>query len=285
LVDAGLSAKQLETRLIASGVDPASIDGVLLTHEHSDHTGGLKVFLNRWKVPLYCNALTARALKAVDFPGGVRLFETGSRFAIKDLQIRSFSVPHDASDPVGFRIEEDHAGFGVLTDLGFATRLVIEALRDIQGLLVETNYDDALLQNDTKRPWSVKQRILSRHGHLSNQAAAKLVAEVATAHLRHILLAHLSEDCNSAELATATAQQATDLFGFTSQINERFDMAQKLHMVELMWQVAYADGHLADHERHVLWRVADLLHVPQGAYVNARMRAQQAADAGRPGSQ
>jgi uncharacterized tellurite resistance protein B-like protein len=80
-----------------------------------------------------------------------------------------------------------------------------------------------------------------------------------------------------AELATATASQATDLFGFTSQINDRFDMAQKLHMVELMWQVAYADGHLADHERHVLWRVADLLHVPQGAYVNARIRAQQAA--------
>ena len=85
------------------------------------------------------------------------------------------------------------------------------------------------------------------------------------------------------ELATATAQQAIDLFGFTSQINHRFDMPQKLHMVELMWQVAYADGHLADHERHVLWRVADLLHVPQGAYVNARMRAQQAAGAGQQG--
>jgi uncharacterized tellurite resistance protein B-like protein len=80
-----------------------------------------------------------------------------------------------------------------------------------------------------------------------------------------------------AELATATARQATDLFGFTSHINAHFDMAQKLHMVELMWQVAYADGHLADHERHVLWRVADLLHVPQGAYVNARLRAQAAA--------
>jgi uncharacterized tellurite resistance protein B-like protein len=84
-----------------------------------------------------------------------------------------------------------------------------------------------------------------------------------------------------AELATATAQQATDLFSFTSQINSRFDMGQKLHMVELMWQVAYADGHLADHERHVLWRVADLLHVPQGAYVNARIRAQQAAETSR----
>ena len=76
-------------------------------------------------------------------------------------------------------------------------------------------------------------------------------------------------------------EQATDLFGFTSQLNDRLDMAQKLHMVELMWQVAYADGHLADHERHVLWRVADLLHVPQGAYVNARLRAQQAAATAR----
>ena len=90
---------------------------------------------------------------------------------------------------------------------------------------------------------------------------------------------HLADDeaQRLAELATATARQATDLFGFTSHVNSHFDMAQKLHMVELMWQVAYADGHLADHERHVLWRVADLLHVPQGAYVNARIRAQQAA--------
>jgi uncharacterized tellurite resistance protein B-like protein len=86
-----------------------------------------------------------------------------------------------------------------------------------------------------------------------------------------------------AELATTTAQQATDLFGFTSHLNAHLDMAQKLHMVELMWKVAYADGHLADHERHVLWRVADLLHVPQGAYVNARLRAQAAAGAGRTG--
>jgi len=94
---------------------------------------------------------------------------------------------------------------------------------------------------------------------------------------------HLADDEAErlAELATATAQQATDLFGFTSQLNDRLDMAQKLHMVELMWRVAYADGHLADHERHVLWRVADLLHVPQGAYVNARLRAQQAAATAR----
>jgi uncharacterized tellurite resistance protein B-like protein len=133
--------------------------------------------------------------------------------------------------------------------------------------------------------------------HTLQLAAAVLLVEVMRADAsfhdaeRHAVLAALrkvfdladDEARRLAELATATAQQATDLFGFTSQINDRFDMAQKLHMVELMWQVAYADGHLADHERHVLWRVADLLHVPQGAYVNARIRAQQAAGAGRKG--
>jgi phosphoribosyl 1,2-cyclic phosphodiesterase len=207
LVDAGLSARQLEMRLLASGVDPSTIDGVLLTHEHSDHTGGLNVFLKRWKVPLYCNALTARALKAPEFPGGVRLFETGARFVIKDLQIRAFSVPHDASDPVGFRIEEEQSGFGVLTDLGYATRLVIEALRNIQGLLVETNYDDALLQNDTKRPWSVKQRIASRHGHLSNADAAELVAKLEAPALETVILCHLSRDCNTPDLAIGAVGQ------------------------------------------------------------------------------
>ncbi len=201
LVDAGLSAKQMECRLMASGVDPSSIDGVLLTHEHSDHTGGLKVFLKRWKIPLYCNALTARALKCPEIPGGVRLFETGSRFSIKDLQIRSFTVPHDASDPVGFRIEEEKSGFGVLTDLGYATRLVVEALREIHGLLVETNYDDALLQSDTKRPWSVKQRIASRHGHLSNADAAELVSKLEAPALETVILCHLSRDCNTPDLA------------------------------------------------------------------------------------
>ncbi len=127
--------------------------------------------------------------------------------------------------------------------------------------------------------------------HTLQLAAAVLLVEVVRADAsfhaaeRGAVLAalrqvfHLADDeaQRLTELATATAQQATDLFGFTSHVNAHFDLAQKLHMVELMWRVAYADGHLADHERHVLWRVADLLHVPQGAYVNARLRAQAAA--------
>jgi uncharacterized tellurite resistance protein B-like protein len=130
--------------------------------------------------------------------------------------------------------------------------------------------------------------------HLLQLATAVMLVEVMRADAsfhdgeRAAVLAALREKFNLAddeaqrltELATATAQQAIDLFGFTSQINHRFDMPQKLHMVELMWRVAYADGHLGEHERHVLWRVADLLHVPQGAYVNARLRAQQDAGLG-----
>ena len=104
--------------------------------------------------------------------------------------------------------------------------------------------------------------------------------EAVRAALRESFALTDDEALRLAELAEQTAQQATDLFSFTSRINERFEMPQKLRMVEHMWRVAYADGHLSEHERHVLWRIADLLHVPQGAYVNARMRAQQDAEAG-----
>jgi uncharacterized tellurite resistance protein B-like protein len=129
--------------------------------------------------------------------------------------------------------------------------------------------------------------------HLLQLATAVMLVEVMRADAsfhageREAVLAALrdkfaladDEAARLAELAETTARQATDLFGFTSRINERFEMPQKLRMVEHMWRVAYADGHLSEHERHVLWRVADLLHVPQGAYVHARMRAQQEAGA------
>jgi phosphoribosyl 1,2-cyclic phosphodiesterase len=129
------------------------------------------------------------------------LFSSGSAFALESIEVLPFSVPHDAADPVGFVLRSNGTGFAVLTDLGCATRQVVESVRGVHALLIETNHDESLLQNDARRPWSVKQRILSRHGHLSNSAAAEVVAEVATDALRHVLLAHLSRDCNSPELA------------------------------------------------------------------------------------
>jgi phosphoribosyl 1,2-cyclic phosphodiesterase len=201
LIDAGLSAKQLTARLLAVGLCPEQLSGILLTHEHNDHTSALKVMLTRHLVPVFCNVLTGRALQ--DFGlmhGDWRFFQTGAEFRIGSFIIRAFSVPHDAVDPVGFRISCDGSCFGVLTDLGYATRLVFDALRGVRAILIETNHDEALLQNDFRRPWSVKQRILSRHGHLSNTAAARVLAEL-EAPLQHIILGHLSRDCNSPHLA------------------------------------------------------------------------------------
>ena len=125
-----------------------------------------------------------------------RLFESGATLDLGDLKINSFSVPHDAYDPVGFMFYHALGNIGFLTDLGYATKLVIERVRQARALVLEANHDLRLLQEDTKRPWSVKQRILSRHGHLSNDAAAEVAAEVVTDVMEDLYLGHLSADCN-----------------------------------------------------------------------------------------
>jgi phosphoribosyl 1,2-cyclic phosphodiesterase len=201
LVDAGLSARRLAVGLEACGIEPGALSGILLTHEHGDHTRGLKVFVAKYGVPVFANPLTADHLKRAGIEARWNLFASGSGFALANMEILPFSVPHDAADPVGFVLRCNGKGFAVLTDLGYATRQVVESVRGVHAMLIETNHDEALLQGDTKRPWSVKQRILSRHGHLSNAAAAEVVAEVATDALQHVLLGHLSRDCNSPELA------------------------------------------------------------------------------------
>ena len=201
LIDAGLTAKQLTARLLAGGLAPEELSGILLTHEHADHTSALRVLLARTDLPVYCNPLTARALRdgGIDH-GNWQLFANGAEFAIGALAIRAFSVPHDAADPVGYRISFEGRCLGLLTDLGYATRLVFDALRGVRALLIEANHDEELLRNDRRRPWSVKQRILSRHGHLSNAAAARVLGEL-DAPLEYIILGHLSRDCNAPELA------------------------------------------------------------------------------------
>lgn len=217
LVDAGLSAKQLAIRLKQCDMDPYSINGLLLTHEHTDHSAGLRVFCSKYEVPCYCNPLTAEALKATFGNGPRRVFSNGSEFTIGDINIRPFSVPHDAADPLGFCLAHDGISFGILTDLGHATRLVLESLRGIQGLLIETNHDEQLLHRDTKRPWSVKQRILSRHGHLSNAGAAQIVRQLLNSSpLNHIILGHLSKDCNHPELAIQYMNQELATAGRSS---------------------------------------------------------------------
>ena len=206
LVDAGLSGRQICQRLTTIGRDPEQLDGVILTHEHGDHTRGLTALCKYRTVIVYANRLTAEAIhQNPDYQNGLqiswRLFATGCAFEIGDLKIESFSVPHDANDPVGYVIHCGGQSLGVLTDLGHATKLVVDRVRLTNALVLEANHDLKLLQEDTARPWATKQRIMSRHGHLSNDAAATLASEIASDKLRQVFLAHLSRDCNRPELA------------------------------------------------------------------------------------
>ena len=205
LIDAGFSARQLRLRLGAIGSSADLLQAILLTHEHSDHVKGLAVLCSKLDLPIYCNRLTA---DAIEYQFGRRfnfqLFQTGAEFQIGDLTIETFPVPHDAQDPVGFLVKSVHGVLGVLTDLGHATQAVLQRVRQANVLLLEANHDTQLLQADVKRPWSVKQRILSRHGHLSNEAAASVAEQLVHPKLQRLYLGHLSSDCNSPELAQQT---------------------------------------------------------------------------------
>src|SRR5205807_9966367 len=212
LIDGGLSARQIVVRLEQCGLTPAQLDGVLLTHEHGDHVCGLEVLCRKFHVPIYCNRLTAEAIRCWSGSLGEhknwRLFQTGADFNICDIHVQTFSVPHDAVDPVGYAFHSGESALGFITDLGYATKMIVERLRRVHTLVIETNHDEKLLQNDTHRPWPVKQRIQSRHGHLSNNAAANVVAELLPGKIERIVLGHLSRDCNTPTLALHTMRSS-----------------------------------------------------------------------------
>lgn len=214
LIDAGLSGRQIRQRLLSIGKIPENLNGILITHEHSDHIQGLLGLAAKLKIPVYCNRLTREAIElSLEVRLEFRIFDTGSSFDFGDIQVDTFSVPHDAYDPVGFLLRTSNGNIGFLTDLGHPTQLVMQRVRQAHVLVLETNHDLKLLQEDTRRPWSTKQRIMSRHGHLSNDAAAQLAAEVVSADLHHVYLGHLSGDCNRPELAHRAVSQALETVG------------------------------------------------------------------------
>ena len=216
LVDAGLSGRQIRERLASIGRTPETLSGILLTHEHSDHVKGLKMIAAKLDIPVYCNRLTLEEIQEqTDCLFDAKVFQTGESFEAGEVMVESFSVPHDALDPAGFVVCTEAGKIGFLTDLGHVTRLVMDRVKDVAVLVLETNYDQKMLQEDTKRPWSVKQRILSRHGHLSNDAAATALEAVVSNRLGHVYLAHLSRDCNSPELALRAVSQRLETMGAT----------------------------------------------------------------------
>jgi phosphoribosyl 1,2-cyclic phosphodiesterase len=203
LIDAGFSGRDIERRMLEVGVEPASVSGVIITHDHGDHTRGMGVLARRFGLPLFITTRTRAACASLlNGSEDVREYRSSVPFSLGPLEIRPFLTVHDAADPVAVTVRnvETGARLGIATDLGRPTAAVRAELAGCHMLVLEANHDDALLWAGPY-PWSVKQRIASSHGHLSNRAAAELVRELFHAGLTHVVLAHLSEHCNDRSLA------------------------------------------------------------------------------------
>ena len=216
LIDAGFSLRQIRQRLATIGRAPENLTGILITHEHSDHVQSLPMLSEKLHIPVYCNRPTQEAVE-YQFKTRLncRLFTTGESFEVGDITVETFMIPHDAQDPVGFLLRTSAGNFGFLTDLGHTTRLVLERVRPAHALVLEANHDVKMLQDCPRRPWSLKQRILGRHGHLSNEAAADAAEQIMSGDLRHLYLGHLSRECNLPELAHSVVNNRLQKIGAT----------------------------------------------------------------------
>lgn len=208
LVDAGLSCKALAERLQAVGIDPRSITCLVLSHEHQDHARGMERFSTKYGVPVACDSsvLEALDLSYVHVAAWMPLLP-GRTLDLPGMTLEAFPVPHDARRPLAFVLEAEGLRVGIATDLGHATTLVLERLRGCHALLLEANHDDLMLR-DGPYPWSLKQRVGGRLGHLSNDETAALLRQVVDERCQAVILGHLSEQNNTPALAAAAARRA-----------------------------------------------------------------------------
>lgn len=222
LIDAGFSGKQIADKLNAIGESIEALDAVFLSHDHSDHAQGIRGISQRSDLPIFANRDTADAVQAkLKKSVNWQFFQTGTEFGFKDLTVRSYSLPHDAYDPVGFNFYWGQAGdlftppgsLAWVTDLGYIPEHVKLQVQQVETLVIESNFDPDLLDRDTKRPWSIKQRIKGRHGHLSNESTLNFLnAMLAESQIKQIYLAHLSKDCNQIELVQANSKKLKEKF-------------------------------------------------------------------------
>ncbi|MCP4669752.1 MAG: MBL fold metallo-hydrolase [Desulfobacula sp.] len=202
LIDAGLSGIEIQRRLNAVDIEPESLKAILITHEHSDHIKGAGVLHRRYNIPVYITKRTWNACSNLGEIKDLQFFECGKPFKINQIKIHPFSISHDAMDPVGLTLEYKTHKLGFATDLGIATTLVKDHLNNSTVLYLESNHDPDMLINGSY-PWHLKQRIKGRTGHLSNMDAKNLIAGLRTDNLKHIILAHLSEENNCPKKAAA----------------------------------------------------------------------------------
>jgi phosphoribosyl 1,2-cyclic phosphodiesterase len=220
LVDAGISCRETFKRMKSLGEDPHTLSAILITHEHSDHIYGLATLAKKLHIPVFMTGATHQAwARAMRNEKGARpqlekfeLFESGHRFQVGDIEVRPFTIPHDAADPVGFTFRAEGIKVGIATDLGYLPVSVRDHLRGCDVLVMESNHDLEMLRGGPY-PWSVKQRVMSRVGHLSNLALADFLTRDYDNSATFVVLAHLSEQNNHPEIARREAEKALSTRG------------------------------------------------------------------------
>lgn len=209
LVDVGLSGRETARRLRECGLEPDKISAIVISHEHGDHCRGVGPFAKNLDIPVF---MTEAALACSGLALDSRKYHrigSGESFDINGILFTGFSVPHDAIDPLGFVIEKDGVKIGIVLDLGYLSNLVIERLKGCDGIILESNHDVEMLKVGPY-PWALKQRVMSRRGHLSNDSVAQYLGNDFDGKAEHVVLAHLSKNNNLPELALLSAQRALE---------------------------------------------------------------------------
>ena len=224
LFDVGLSLKQIKEKLSEIDLTIDDIDGVVISHEHSDHIKGLEQIAKHTDIPVLCNGDTAKAIcQMIDTRPNFKIFSTGEKFSFHDIDILPFSIQHDTLDPVAFMLTFDDIKIGICTDLGFASNLVAHHLKNCDYLYIEANHEESMV-HACARPLIYKKRVLGRQGHLSNKGCAELLTKIYHKDLKHVYLAHLSSECNTPDVALKT-------------VNDHL----KHHNIELPLSIAHQD--------------------------------------------
>ncbi|RST47715.1 MBL fold metallo-hydrolase [Variovorax sp. DXTD-1] len=207
LIDCGFGLRQLDLRLAKAGLAATDIDAIFVTHEHGDHIGCAHSMSRRNRIPVWMSEGTWLATGGRDFEGRLNLARDDAEFAVGDIAVQPFTVPHDAREPLQLRCSDGARTLGVLTDLGHATAHVLSRLSGVHALLLEFNHDSELLANSAY-PAFLKLRVGGKHGHLSNEAAADIARAVRHEGLRHVVAAHLSEQNNRPDIVRRLMAEA-----------------------------------------------------------------------------
>lgn len=210
MVDAGISGRKIEDGLNSLGLKTEEMDGILITHEHSDHVGGIGVLARRYGIPMYATRGTIDAIKGMSYLGKIpeelfRVIEPDKPFTVNDLKVSPVKISHDAAEPVAYRIGNKESSVGVLSDLGKYNDYIVESFFGVDALLLEANHDVNMLQVG-KYPYQLKCRILGDKGHLSNESSGRLLSRLLHDDLKTVFLGHLSKENNMAELAYETVR-------------------------------------------------------------------------------